>query len=375
MVNKVLIIAGEASGDLHGGGLARSLKERNPNMEIFGIGGNSMASAGMELLFHVDELSFLGLVEVVRHIPLVRRVFKHLLKQLDERQPDVIVLIDYPGFNLRFAKSAKKKGFKVFYYIAPQVWAWGRKRAQKMARFVDKLAVIFEFEKRLFTDAGLDTEFVGHPLLDIIAPSTDKKTFFLRNKLKTDKPVLALVPGSRKQEVEKLLPPLLDSVTILRESHPEVQCVVAGTTTVPQQSYVSLLNSYPYVHFILNSTYEIMAYSDAAIVASGTATLEAAWFGLPFVIVYKVSPFSYFLGKRMIKIPDIGLVNVVAGERIVPELLQKDVCPSKLVPIINELLFDDSKRQHLKTKLGRVQSLLGTPGAAVRVAELVDNLK
>lgn len=374
MVNKVLIIAGEASGDLHGGGLVRSLKARNANIEIFGIGGDSMAAAGMELLFHVDELSFLGLVEVVRHIPFIRRVFRQMLKELDQRQPEVIVLIDYPGFNLRFAKSAKKRGFKVFYYIAPQVWAWGRKRAQKMARIIDKLAVIFEFEQPLFTSAGLDTTFVGHPLLDVISSRTDKKTFFSTNNIKPNQPVLALLPGSREQEVDKLLPPLLASMKLLRDSYPQVQCVVAGTSTVPRQRYESLLKLYPFAHFS-NSTYEIMALCDAAIVASGTATLEAAWFGLPFAIIYKVSPFSYFLGKRMIKIPNIGLVNVVAGRRIVEELLQKDVHPSRLVPVMKELLFDETKRQQLKADFAKVRGSLGTPGAAGRVADLIINLK
>lgn len=371
MVLKVLIIAGEASGDLHGGGLVRSLKERCPSLEVFGIGGDHMANAGMELVFHVDQLAFLGLWEVVRHLPFVRKVFRRMVKELKARQPDVVVLIDYPGFNLRFAKAAKRLGFKVFYYIAPQVWAWGRGRIQKMAGFIDKLAVILEFEVPIFQNAGVDIEFVGHPLLDTIAVKLDKSSFFHKNQLDLGKPLLALLPGSRSQEVKKLLPPLLESAQTLQQKYPEVQIVIANAPTVPKESYLSFLTEYPQVLLVENSTYEVMAYSDAAMVASGTATLEMTWFGTPFALVYRVSGLSYFLGKRMIKIPNIGLVNVVAGKRIVPELLQNDVCPQKLVPMMEKFLFDKVQQQIITAELKKVRDLLGQPGAANRVADLV----
>jgi len=371
VVEKILIIAGEASGDLHGRVLVQKLKEKNPNIEVFGIGGDGMAKTGMELLYHIDEMAFLGLVEVIRHLPFIRRVFKRMINELKKRQPDVVVLIDYPGFNLRFAKKAKRLGFKVFYYIAPQVWAWGQGRSQKMAGYIDKLAVIFEFEVPIFQKAGIDVEFVGHPLLDTISAKLDKASFFEEHKLELKNPLLALLPGSRRQEVEKLLPPLLESARQLQQQYPPLQIVIAGAPTVPQETYLAYLTEYPRFHLVENNTYNVMAHSDAGIVASGTATLEMAWFNTPFALVYKVSSISYFLGKRLIKIPNIGLVNVVAGKRIVSELLQKQVSPSYVVPIMERLVFDSEYRQQLTSELIEVTNLLGKQGAASKVADLI----
>jgi lipid-A-disaccharide synthase len=368
---KVLIIAGEASGDLHGGGLVRCLKQRRPNLEIFGIGGEHMAKAGMELIFHIDQLSFLGLWEVVRHLPFVHKVFRRMVREVKGRRPDVVVLIDYPGFNLRFAKALKPLDCKIFYYIAPQVWAWGKRRIKKMAKIIDKLAVIFEFEVPLFQNAGIDVEFVGHPLLDTITTKLEKSTFFRQIQLDSTKPLLALLPGSRNQEVDKLLPPLLESAHSLYQKHPEVQIVVACAPTVAKEYYHHYVSEYPNVVLAENSTYDVMAYSDAAIVASGTATLEVAWFGTPFALVYKVAGLSYFWGKRMIRIPNIGLVNVVAGKRIVPELLQNDVSTRNLTAIMETCIFDEVERQVMITELKKVRDSLGQRGAASRVADLV----
>ena len=371
MINKILIIAGEASGDLHGGKLVKSLKLKNLNLEIFGIGGERMAAAGMEIIYHIDQLAFLGFGEVIKHLPFVRKVFRHMVRVLKVRQPDVVVLIDYPGFNLRFAKAAKRLGFKVFYYIAPQVWAWGKNRSQKMAHLVDKLAVIFDFEVPLFRDAGVDVEFVGHPLLDTITTKYDRETFYNNHKLNLHDPLLALLPGSRIQEVEKMLPPLLESIKDLHRKHGKVQIVIGGAATVPEEYYYSFLREYPQTQLIQDSTYDVIAHSDAAIVASGTATLETAWFGTPFALVYKVSGLSYLIGKILIKIPYIGLVNVVAGKCIVPEILQNGVNPKILAPIMERLIFDDDYRQSMSTELRKVKNMLGRPGAASSTAELV----
>ncbi|HNR67164.1 MAG TPA: lipid-A-disaccharide synthase [bacterium] len=368
MPKRLMVIAGEASGDLHGAAVVAELHQIDPQIELFGVGGDRMRQAGVDLLFHVDELAYIGFVEVVRHYGFFRRVFSRLREQLQARQPDGVILIDYPGFNLRFAKAAKNLGFRVFYYIAPQVWAWGQGRAHKMADSIDQLAVLFDFEVDFFSRYGLDTVFVGHPLVDQlrIPPRED---FYRRFGLCPDQPLLALLPGSRNQEISHLLPPLLETAARLQARHPELQVAVALADTVTEERLRMISGKPIQATLIKSATYELLQHATAAIVASGTATLETACFLVPFILVYRVSPMTFWLGKRLVKIPHIGLVNVVAQEKIVDEFLQNDVHPDRLTEPTESLLFDEKRRAAMKAELNKVKNRLGQPGASRRTAD------
>ncbi|MBN1999353.1 lipid-A-disaccharide synthase [candidate division KSB1 bacterium] len=371
MPSKIMIIAGEASGDLHGGQLVRELFSQDREAEIFGMGGDLMRNAGMELYYHVDDLAYIGFFEIIRHLGFFYRIFSHLVKEIRRRKPDVLVLIDYPGFNLRLARKAQKMGIRIFYYIAPQVWAWGQSRAQKMGAFIDKMAVIFDFEVDFFKKAGIDAVFVGHPLLDVLKFKKTRQDFFTEFHLDPDRPVLALLPGSRKQEIENLLPIMLDTVKNISAQHPEVQITVSQAPTIGDSLIQEIVSHYHCAVVVKSATYEQVKYATAAIVASGTATLETALLNTPFVIGYKVSPVSYFIGKCLIKIPYIGLVNVVAGEKVVPEFIQQNFNAQMLTPIVKKLLYDEEYRREHRARLAGVQQKLGQPGAALRTAKLV----
>lgn len=371
---KIMIMAGEASGDLHGGKLVRALKQKRPDAQIFGIGGDEMKAAGMEVYFHVNDLAYVGFTEVMKHFLFFRRVFNAMLAKLKENKPDVLVLIDYPGFNLRFARAAKKSGAKIFYYIAPQVWAWGQARARKMAKFIDKMAVIFEFEVDFFSKFGIETHFVGHPLLEGFQINRTKEEFHSQYNLKKDRPILALLPGSRVQEVKSLLPVMLESGQILKEKYPELQIAISKASTISKELLCSFIPPESSVSIIENSTYELLKCARAAVVASGTATLETAFFQVPFAIVYRISPISFVVGKRLVKIPFIGLINVVAGERIIKEFLQEEANSENLVPEMARLLYDEQDRSNIIKNLEQVKNSFGKPEASNKTAELIVNL-
>jgi lipid-A-disaccharide synthase len=330
-----------------------------------------MAAAGMELYYHVNDLAYIVFVEVVRHYFYFRRIFNHLLEVVQERKPDIVVLIDYPGFNLRFAQAVKKRGVGTFYYIAPQVWAWGQGRAEKMARFIDQMAVLFDFEVDFFSRYNLKTTFVGHPLLEGMEVRLSRAEFMAHYGLSDDRPILALVPGSRNQEVKNLLPPLLETAAIIRQNHPELQIVASQAATVAPHHLDTLMARYPWVKPIRGDYYELLRYATAGLVASGTATLEAACSHLPFALVYKVSPLSFAIGKRVVRIPRIGLVNIVAGEEVVPEFLQEKVSPELLAPAVAELLFNPEVRARMIADLKGVSQRLGRAGASAATARLV----
>jgi lipid-A-disaccharide synthase len=329
-----------------------------------------MQQAGMELLFHANQMAFIGFAEVARHLPFLRHVFARTLHEATVRRPDLVILIDYPGFNLRFAEAAKRRGLGVLYYIVPQLWAWGKGRLKKMARCVDAAAVIFKFEEPLFASAGIPTTFVGHPLLDVLKVTCDRETFFQHQHLDPRKPLVALLPGSRIQEVRNLLPAMLEAVDHVRIRVPGLQALVAKANSVEEKVYLPLLSSHPEVKIVHNDTYAAIRHADAAAVASGTATLETACLGTPFVLGYRVSWLTYHLMRRMITIPYIGLVNIVAGQQVVPELVQHDFQPRRLAKELLDLLQDEAKREAMKRNLRSVAHKLGTPGAARRTAEL-----
>ncbi len=370
---RIMIVAGEASGDRHAASLVRALQARLPGATIFGIGGDLMRAAGVDLLYHTDQTAILGFTEVVRHLPFIRRMMRDLLRRVAEEPPHLLILVDYPGFNLRLAKRARRYGVKIFYYIAPQVWAWGAKRARRMARWIDRLAVVFDFEEKLFRSAGLDAHFVGHPLLEDLRVNRSRQEFLDEIGADDGTPLLGLLPGSRVQEVSRLLPEMVQTWKLMEQKLPELRAVVAAAPGVPGKIY-SPAGPSERVAVLSGRTYEVMRYCDALVVASGTATLEAACLGTPFVVVYKVSPLSYQIGKRLIRIADIGLVNVVAGRRIVPEFIQHAFRAETLAPVLLGLMTDEDERRRMKHELDRVRSRLGAPGASQRAAELAAQL-
>ncbi len=368
----VLIIAGEASGDLHGAGVVRELKRQAPRAEVFGVGGDGMAAAGMELLFHVRDTAVVGFTEVLRHLRFFRRMMQTLEKAVAQRQPAVVVLIDYPGFNLRFAERLRRLAAppKILYYIAPQVWAWHAERIPKMAKLIDQMAVVFPFETALFQTAGLPTEFVGHPLLEGLRPQLTPETFFSKYQLNPAPPLLGLLPGSRREEIVRLLPDMLATASLLRRSIPDLQIAVAMAPNLPEAFYRAWVKDET-VRLIANATYEVMRDSRACLVCSGTATLETACFATPLVVVYRISRLSYEIGKRLVKLPYIGLVNVVAGKKIAPEFIQHDFTPERVAPVLEKFLLDAAHRATVKHTLTAVRTKLGEPGASRRVAEMI----
>ena len=312
--NSILIVAGEVSGDIQGGKLVKAIKELSPEIKIAGIGGDNMSSAGMELLRSVDEMSFLGFTEIIKHLPFVRKVMNELLKWIEIERPKIVLLIDYPGFNLRLAEKAKKLGCKIIYYISPQIWAWGKGRIKKIAGVVDQMIVIFPFEEELYRNAGVAVEFVGHPILENLEVNSSKEDFFSENDLDSDEILIGLLPGSRTQEVESLYKTMIDAVELLKSEFPNAQSITAKSPVLDNAVYDKIAGNDRLKQ--TNKTYDVMKHSDLLFVASGTATLESACFGTPFIVVYRVSPISWFIGKMLVKIDSIGLVNIVAGKKI-----------------------------------------------------------
>ncbi|MGH7494191.1 MAG: lipid-A-disaccharide synthase [bacterium] len=365
----ILIIAGEASGDLHGARLVQALKVLEPDSRVFGIGGDGMAAAGMELLFHIRDMAVVGFTEVIRHIPFLRRVMRTLEIEVERQRPDVAILIDYPGFNLRLAERLHSRGVKILYYIAPQVWAWGAGRIPKMTQLIDEMAVVFPFEVDLFQNAGLPTTFVGHPLLEGLLPKLSRREFLSLYHFQEDKPLLGLLPGSRKHEIERLLPDMLTTVHLLRQQRPDLQVAIAQAPILASGMYEQYLSGNGF-KLIANTTYEIMKESTACLVCSGTATLETACFGTPLAIVYRTSRLSYLIGKRVVKLPFIGLVNVVMGKKIAPEFVQDDFKPAQAAEALLPLLFEPKANARMRQQLATVREKLGTPGASERTAKM-----
>jgi len=364
-----MIIAGEASGDLHGSGVVRELKRANPSIDIFGVGGDRMKQEGMRLIYHVNELGFMGFVEVIKHLPVIRSMKKTLETVLRHKKPDVVLLIDYPGFNLRFAKSAKRSGSKVVYYISPQVWAWHPSRVKKMRGIVDTMLVIFPFELDLYRKEGIDVEFVGHPLLEVLNSDLDRKGFGKRYGLVADKKVLALLPGSRMQEIEMIFPEMLKAArTIAREEEMEIVLAVAPTL---QEEHFRTFYNLEGIRIVKNASYEVMRNADFALVTSGTATLETGLFGTPMVVVYKTSWPTYLIGRLLIRLKNIGLVNIVAGKQIVPEFIQHRATATNLAREILGILRNEEALSAMRKELSAVRGKLGESGASSRVAQRI----
>lgn len=368
---RILISAGEPSGDLHGAGLARVLRRRWPGAVLYGLGGNRMAEAGVSLLAHVDQLAVMGFAEVVRHLPFFTRLLNRVRRVLASAPPDLVIPIDYPGFNLRLARAARQQGIPVLYYIAPQVWAWHRSRAHKLARYTDRLAVILPFEEALFREAGAQARFVGHPLLDAEPKAPPRESFAGELGLNPARPILALFPGSRAQEVARHLGPFTAAAGLAIRDHGELQPVVAASDAVSSDAYRD--SPYP----LTTRGWELLYHARAALVKSGTGTLQAALAGTPMVVAYRMHPFSFAVARRVVEVEHVALVNLVAGAGLVPELIQADVTAPALAQALGPFLkLDDPARGKVVQGLTGVRARLAPPeaGNSSTVAERVADL-
>jgi lipid-A-disaccharide synthase len=368
---RILISAGEASGDLYAGAVTRGIKQLNPEAEVFGMGGDCLREAGGEVLFDIKDHSLMGFVEVLKKLPDVWKLRNAFIDLMEKRKPDVLLTIDYPGFNMRLAKLAKERGINVVYFIAPQVWAWRPGRAADVAKVTDKIACIFPFECDFYKSYGADIEFIGHPLVDTVKPSLSRKEAEELVGKRTGHPLILLMPGSREMEIQRLLPVMLDAVKILKQKRPELDFAIPRAATIAKEILEdSVRQAGLNIRLIEGHNYDVMSVADLAIVTSGTVTLEAAMCGLGCEILYKSSPVSFWIAKRVVKIPNIGLPNIVAGRQIEPELLQDDCTPENISSTALELLEPERFAQ-LQRDLQEVKEKLGEPGAVKRVAELV----
>ncbi|MFH1782083.1 MAG: lipid-A-disaccharide synthase [Candidatus Omnitrophota bacterium] len=369
---RILIVAGEASGDLQASNLINALKKINPHIEFFGVGGKLMEGAGCEIVQDIVKLAVVGFIEVLRHLNVFKKLLADLLILLDKRKPDLVILVDYPGFNLRFAKYVKEKNIPVIYYISPQVWAWGKKRVFEIKRLVDKMIVLFGFEEELYKEAGVKVSFVGHPFLDIVRPLWKKEETIKHVHAKHSSIKIALLPGSRQKEIERHLPVMLKACEKIKEKLGNVEFILSKRKEIDHSVYNNITNASSIKpHSLDNKPYEIMDITDLVIVSSGSATLETAIMEKPMIVIYKTSIVTYLLAKNMINIPNIALVNIVAGKRIVPELVQSDANPGNISKEALSILTDHKLQDQIKKELHLVKGKLGEKGAIDRAAHLI----
>jgi lipid-A-disaccharide synthase len=356
---KYYIIAGEASGDLHGSNLIKALKAEDPQAEIRCWGGDRMAAAGGQVVKHIRDLAFMGFVEVVRHLPAILGNIKFCKHDIAAYKPDVVILIDYPGFNFRLFKFIKANGFKLFYYISPQLWAWKTGRVKQVKQYVDRMFVIFPFEKAFYARHGVEVDFIGHPLLDELKPSAESTA--------TDgSKIIALLPGSRRQEIKQLLP---EYVKVINH-FPDHRFVVAGISGLGKELYADIIGNAK-CDIEWDNTYGLLSRAQAALVTSGTATLETALHMVPEVICYRSGAISYWIARQLVKgIKYIGIVNLIADRSVVTELIQDDVNETKLKAELQRLL-DPQSRQTILQDYAHVRELLGSSGASARAAKLM----
>ncbi len=360
-----MVVAGEVSGDMHAAAVIRSLRSRMPDLTVFGLGGDEMAAAGAELLHHVRDLSVMGLYEVLKRYGYFRRIFAEVLEAAERRRPDAVLLVDYPGFNLRLARRLRGRGPRLVYYVCPQVWAWKRGRIATMARDLDRLLTIFPFEARLFKGTGLAVDFVGHPLVDeaaraLAAPPRDLP--WCRGAR------LALLPGSRRQELERILPPMVEAVRFLRERSEIAPVVATPNPEVAQAASEIMDGNGGALPVVVGQTREVLRQARAGLVTSGTATLEAALMDCPMVVAYRTSPLTYAAARRVVRVPHIGMVNLVAEREVCPERIQDRCTGSELSEAVAPLLEDGPAFAAMKSALADVRARLGEGGAADRAA-------
>ncbi len=372
----VMIIAGEASGDKHAALLVENLKKKS-DIRVYGIGGDKMKAAGVELIHHVREMSVMGFSEIISKIPFLRKVRSDLLRSINDERPSAVILVDYPGFNLRFAALARKCGIKVIYFISPQVWAWGRKRIEKIRRTVDLMLTIFKFEEDLYRKDGVDACFIGHPLLDEMEdhPEPEIVAFRSAHLTRPDGKILALFPGSRLQEVSRILPTMLESVEFLKDELSAVggslDAVIGCVPGIDRKVYESIIKNSGVNVAITDQSDLLMSAADAGLIKSGTSTLEAALHNLPMVVVYKTSWLNYLLGRMLVRLDSISLVNIVAGKKIVEELVQEDFSSLKAARLLKNMFTEPRVVSDIREKYSELKTILGEKGATDRAADLI----
>jgi lipid-A-disaccharide synthase len=370
----IMIIAGEVSGDMHGASLLAELKKLDSTLQVFGIGGDRMRSEGMELIYHIDKMAFLGFAEIIKHLPFIRKVQRDLIAEVKSRKTKHVVLIDYPGFNLSIAKKLKKLEPELIYYISPQVWAWGKGRVKKIKALFKKVLVVFPFEEKFFLEKGVDAEFVGHPLMQEI----ENYKFLTKDELNTkfdlnpEKEILLILSGSRKHEVRDIFPEAITAAEKLANLF-NMQIIAACSTGIDEKIFYELTSKRNF-KIVKGYTYDLFNHAKFGIIKSGTSTLEAGLFGLPMVIVYKASKLTYLIGKTLVKIKNIGMANIILEERVVPELIQNDVSAEKIYLEAKNILSDAEQFQYIKMKLSGIKEKLGNSNAPQNAAKIIYSL-
>lgn len=367
------MVAGERSGDVYGGALAEALRARIPKVEVFGCGGDAMRDGGVDTVVDIHQVALIGISEVVTGLPKAYRAMQDLLGHAARRKPAAAILIDSPSLNLRLAQRLKRLNIPVIYFVSPQIWAWKKWRIHKIKACVNKMLCLFDFETEIYQKAGVPVECVGHPLVDMTAPSQSREAFFTRSNLDPTVPTIALLPGSRRTEVTFNLPTMLEAAEQVGQSRP-VQFVIACAPTIDASWMGTRLRRYSGkapLHTLADATHEALQYADAAVVASGTATMEAALRECPMVVVYRVSAFTAMCARFMIDVPFYSMVNLLAGHKVVPELIQSDFTPDNLAAHLESLLDDGEGRSRMIQELRKVREGLGSGGAIGRAADAI----
>ena len=371
-----MLVAGEASGDMHGAKLVAAMREQAPDLNVCGIGGPALAAQGVEILYDSSRLAVVGIVEVISHSRFIREAMRTLVKRLRECPPSLLILIDYPDFNLILAKKAKRLGIPVFYYISPQVWAWRSGRVKTIKKLVDRMAVILPFEKDFYQKRGMEVEYVGHPLMDTVRTAVPRAEFLQSLGIAPESTVIGILPGSRRREIAGMLPVFLAAAKLLQGQLVKPVFLLPLAPTLSEDDLLAngLAEAGVEVRVIRENRYELMAACNAVMAASGTVSLELAILDVPMVISYRVSPLTYFLGRRLIKVRYASLVNLVAGREVVPELLQDEAVPEKIATATVRLVADQAERALMLTGLAEVRERLGGAGASARAARLALSL-
>ena len=370
-IKHIFIICGEASGDLHAGNLAKRILEINPDIRISGIGGAFMRKSGASIYCDIKDLAVIGFFDVLKKLPEFFALKKLILEKIKEEKPDAIILVDFSGFNLRLAKEIKKT-IPTIYYISPQVWASRPGRVKTIRSYVHKMLVLFKFEEEFYRRYGIDATFVGHPLLDIVGPTMEKKEFLNKFGLSESKTTIAILPGSRKQEIKNILPVMLEASILINKNMANAQFVLAKSPQVDPDIYNRIISRANMdLKIIEGKTYDCLNIADFCLVASGTATLETAIMQRPFVVIYKMNLLNYLLYRPQVKVPYIGMVNIVAGRKIVPEFIQFKAHPKKISEQVLKILQNPTLIEQMKNDLDLVKSLLGEKGASLRAAQII----
>jgi lipid-A-disaccharide synthase len=374
-MKKILIIAGEASSDMHAASLVKDIKALDKNIRFFGLGGEEMQKAGVELYRNIVQFAFIGPGGLFRHYLQLRKIFYGLCKKIKQDGPDCAILIDYAEFNLRVAKVLKVMGIPVVYYISPQVWAWGLWRIKHIRRLVEKVLVFFKFEEDLYKQHGINAKFIGHPLIDTVKANSRKQDLKISLGIKDNVNIVGMLPGSRESEIKNILPVMLESALLLKKKYNnKIQYILPLAATIDRGTVEKLAAKAGIeVVIIENNTYNAVSICDCAMVTSGTATLETALLGIPMAVIYKTNFLTYILTKKLIKLPYIGLVNIVASKHLAAEFLQYNARPEKIADYMSILLTDRGLAAYLKDEFSRIKSSLGQPGASKRAAEEIIN--